>query len=181
MATEVDVAEEHAAACMDAAAHLLSAQHAADSATLTIAEERAAAGREAVAQPVAAQQAPECPELDRAQSEPMPDAAPLDPDQSACLQPMEAPLAWHTDAEAYEYDSTPAPSPTRQAPWRRLPEPDFRGPARSGPLDVSQHALGASQSPYLGFRSSRLRGMRPAHVRGSLCGNLVSLMMHAGC
>ena len=48
------------------------------------------------------------------------------------------------DGDEYEMDDlSAAPSPARSAAWRQLPQPDFWGPARSGPLDVSQHALGA--------------------------------------
>ena len=51
------------------------------------------------------------------------------------------------DAGVADMDESRPPSsvvsPQQSFSWRQLPEPDFWGPARSGPFDVSQHALGA--------------------------------------
>jgi len=52
-----------------------------------------------------------------------------------------------SDAEATDMNDSRPPSrvvsPQQSFSWRQLPDPDFWGSARSGPLDVSQHALGA--------------------------------------
>ena len=68
---------------------------------------------------------------------------PSNMDRRAWVESTEEPDSWRSGAEAHEHDPAAAAGLARQHPWRRLPEPDFWGPARSGPLDVSQHAIGA--------------------------------------
>ncbi len=57
-----------------------------------------------------------------------------------------------SDAGAADMDDSRPPSsvvsPQHSFSRRQLPEPDFWGPARSGLLDVSQHALGALPAVY---------------------------------
>jgi hypothetical protein len=136
------------------------------------AEEQHIVHGEPIERPVSAQEEVESPALHHTHSEPMPDAATVDPNQPAWPDSTAEPYAGEADVETYEshpaaaaspmqqspwrrlpeadiYEDHPAvaASPTQQSPWRRLPEPEFWGPARSGPLDVSQHAIGAPRTP----------------------------------
>ena len=56
-------------------------------------------------------------------------------------------------------------SPQQSFSWRQLPEPDFWGPARSGPVDMSQHALGALPTcTAWQFDAVRNRGASDSHI-----------------
>ena len=59
-------------------------------------------------------------------------------DQDEGLDPDSSEGEDHGDGDSPPAAARPDPS----FRWRQLPEPDFWGPARSGPLDVAQHALG---------------------------------------